>query len=67
MEYRTPQDSDKILAADRLAEKLETVVDSPDPDADGGDESGGGGGSRRQSTDRQRRVGSVAAPPANDE
>ena len=66
MEYRTPQDSDKILAADRLAEKLETVVDSPDPDADGGDESGGGG-SRRQSTDRQRRVGSVAAPPANDE
>ena len=54
------------MAADRLAEKLETVVDSPDPDADGGDESGGGG-SRRQSTDRQRRVGSVAAPPANDE
>ena len=54
------QDSDKVLAADRLADKLETVMDAPD-----GDE----GGSRRQSTDRQRRVGSVAAPPpaANDE
>ena len=56
------QDSDKVLAADRLADRLETTVeDAPD----GSDE---GDGSRRQSTDRQRRVGSVAAPPpANDE
>ena len=55
------QDSDKVLAADRLADRLETTVEDA-PDGDEGD------GSRRQSTDRQRRVGSVAAPPpANDE
>ena len=56
------QDSDKVLAADKLADKLETVFDAPD-----GDEAAG---SRRQSAaaeQRQRRVGSVAAPPANDE
>ena len=57
------QDSDKVLAADKLANKLETVVDAPD-----GDEAAAG--SRRQSAaaeQRQRRVGSVAAPPASDE
>ena len=62
------QDSDKVLAADKLADKLETVVDAPDGAADGGS-SEGGGGSRRQSAadQRQRRVGSVAAPPASDD
>ena len=57
------QDSDKVLAAGKLADKLETVVDAPD-----GDEAAAG--SRRQSAaaeQRQRRVGSVAAPPASDE
>jgi len=38
------QDSDKVLAADKLAEKLETVVDAPD-----GDE----GGSRKSSTEKR--------------
>ena len=41
------QDSDKVLAADKLADKLETVMDAPDGAADGGG-SEGGGGSRRQ-------------------
>jgi len=49
------QDSDKMLAADKLAQKLETVVDSPDGEA-----------ARRQSEDRRRRQAVVAAPPENE-
>ena len=50
------QDSDKVLAADKLAQTLETVVDSPD----------GEGSSRKESEDRRRRQAVVAAPPANE-
>ena len=44
-----------MLAADKLAQKLETVVDSPDGEA-----------ARRQSEDRRRRQAVVAAPPENE-
>jgi len=49
------QDSDKMLATDKLAQKLETVVDSPD-----------GKAARRQSEDRRRRQAVAVEPLANE-